>query len=89
MVGNAEFSLMRFALKEGDKLVLMSDGIVEATDSNGKLFGFDRIHEMLGWRFTAAQVADAAQSFGQRDDISVISVVRTAAQVEDLTPALV
>ena len=38
---------MRFKLAEGDRLVLMSDGIVEAMDAEGHLFGFDRVHELL------------------------------------------
>ena len=44
---DAEFSVMRFAWSEGDTLVLMSDGIAEATDADGQLFGFDRVHELL------------------------------------------
>ena len=31
----------------GDKLVLMSDGIVEATDADGHLFGFERVRDLL------------------------------------------
>jgi hypothetical protein len=58
--------------------MLMSDGIVEAMDVNGKLFGFERVNELLRKATTAAEVAGAAQSFGQEDHISVISVTRTA-----------
>jgi serine phosphatase RsbU (regulator of sigma subunit) len=32
--------MTRFNLKDGDKLLFMSDGIVEATDAHGHLFGF-------------------------------------------------
>ena len=78
MIEGAEFSVMRFELKEADKLVLMSDGIAEATDADGHLFGFDRVHELLRTATTAAEVASAAQRFGQEDDISVIAVTRTA-----------
>ena len=44
--------------------------------------GFDdrdraRVHELLRRAKSAAEVANAAQSFGQEDDISVISVTRT------------
>jgi hypothetical protein len=73
----AEFSEMHFQLNAGDRLVLLSDGIVEATDANGQLFGFDRVHTLLRSATTAAAIAAAAQSFGQQDDISVISVTRT------------
>jgi serine phosphatase RsbU (regulator of sigma subunit) len=64
-------------LKADDKLVMMSDGIAEATDAEGRLFGFERVHELLRVATSAAEVASAAQTFGQEDDISVISVTRT------------
>jgi serine phosphatase RsbU (regulator of sigma subunit) len=80
----AEPSVMHFELKDGDKLMLMSDGIAEATDANGKLFGFERVHSLLRTATTAAEIAAAAQTFGQEDDISVISVTRTGV----LEPAL-
>ena len=59
----------------------MSDGIVEATDVNGKLFGFERIQELLRESASAAELARAAQMFGQEDDISVIAITRTEAKV--------
>jgi serine phosphatase RsbU (regulator of sigma subunit) len=80
----AEFSVMRFTLAEGDKLVLVSDGIAEATDADGQLFGFDRVQQLLRTGKSASEVAGAAQKFGQEDDISVIAVTRTAV----LEPAL-
>jgi serine phosphatase RsbU (regulator of sigma subunit) len=76
-----EFPVMRFQLAEGDRLMLLSDGIVEAMDEEGHLFGFDRVEHLLRTKSTAAQVASAAQNFGQEDDISVITVTRTAMRV--------
>ena len=84
MISEADFSVMRFMMAEGDRLVLMSDGIVEAMDADGHLFGFERVHELLHTTSSAAEVARAAQSFGQEDDISVISVTR----ITVLEPAL-
>jgi hypothetical protein len=78
MFEGAEPSVMHFQLQQEDKLVLMSDGIAEATDASGQLHGFERVHGLLRTARTAAEVADAAQAFGQEDDISVISVTRTA-----------
>jgi serine phosphatase RsbU (regulator of sigma subunit) len=57
--------------------MLLSDGVAEAMDANGKLFGFERVNELLRRATTASEVAGAAQAFGQEDDISVISVTRT------------
>jgi serine phosphatase RsbU (regulator of sigma subunit) len=79
MVENAEFSVMHFHLAPGDRLLLMSDGIAEAQDEQGHLFGFERIQELLRNPITAAEVATAAQKFGQEDDISVLSVTRLQA----------
>jgi hypothetical protein len=50
-------------------------------DEEGRLFGFERLQELLQSRLTAAEVANAAQNFGQQDDISVIAATRTAVLV--------
>jgi serine phosphatase RsbU (regulator of sigma subunit) len=81
MMPEADFSVMHFMLQEGDQLMLMSDGILEATDVDGHLFGFERVHELLHTTTSAAEVARAAQSFGQEEVISVISVARVAVLV--------
>jgi hypothetical protein len=79
MIPNAEFSVMRFELAPDDRLLLLSDGVVEAQNEQGYLFGFDRIHSMLEKSITAAEIAAAAQIFGQKDDISVLSITRMPA----------
>lgn len=71
-------SVSKFRMAENDYLILVSDGVAEATDQNGKLFGFDRALELVRTRPSAARIAEVAQAFGQEDDISVISVTRTA-----------
>jgi Stage II sporulation protein E (SpoIIE) len=78
---NPGFTVTHFQLQENDRLLLASDGIVEAMDEQGRLFGFERLQELLQSRLTAAEVATAAQSFDQQDDISVIAVTRTAVLV--------
>jgi serine phosphatase RsbU (regulator of sigma subunit) len=75
---------MRFQLTEGDRLVMVSDGIAEATGPDGQLFGFERVHELVRTATSATEVASTAQSFGQEDDISVITVTR----IPVLEPAL-
>jgi hypothetical protein len=78
MIDGAEFSVMHFKIHPNDKLVMVSDGILEATNVKGELFGFDRIAELLANNIAVKALADAAQLFGQEDDISLVAVTRTA-----------
>jgi serine phosphatase RsbU (regulator of sigma subunit) len=71
------FPLLQFKLTEGDALVLMTDGVAEAQDHEGHLFGFERIGEMLRKGAAASALASAAKAFGQEDDITVLYVIRT------------
>ncbi len=77
MIEAAEPSILHFQFKHGDTLMLMSDGIAEATDADGNLFGFERVRDLVLSNKSAAEMASEAQSFGQEDDISVIAVTRT------------
>jgi hypothetical protein len=74
MIADAEFSEFRIQLQPGDRLVLISDGVVEAQNQQGRLFGFDQVRQMLARPIPAAELASAAQAFGQEDDISVLSI---------------
>ncbi|MDR3738524.1 MAG: PP2C family protein-serine/threonine phosphatase [Terracidiphilus sp.] len=64
-------------LHPGDRLLLLSDGVVEARKPSGELFGFDRVHNLSNQ--SAFYIADAAREFGQEDDITVLTVRRLAA----------
>jgi serine phosphatase RsbU (regulator of sigma subunit) len=82
MIEGVEFSVMHFQLQPGDVLMMMSDGIAEAQNEHGELFGFERIGKMLRAAppqapVSAAAMATAAQSFGQEDDISVLAITRS------------
>jgi serine phosphatase RsbU (regulator of sigma subunit) len=78
IIDAADFSVMHFQLTFKEKLVVISDGILEATDAHGELFGFDRVAELLRNSTPVKALADAAQLFGQNDDISLVAVTRTA-----------
>ncbi|MGA2847710.1 MAG: PP2C family protein-serine/threonine phosphatase [Terracidiphilus sp.] len=73
-----DFPVLVFKLDAGDTLMLMTDGVAEAKNADGHLFGFDRIAEMLRGGIAAAALASAAQGFGQEDDITVLTVSRMA-----------
>ena len=79
LIEDAESSLLEFQLAPSDRLLLVSDGVAEATDKRGNLFGFDRVLELMRSRPSVGKVADTAQAFGQEDDISVIAVTRDPA----------
>lgn len=85
VVEELECSLLQLRLSENDRLVLLSDGVAEAMDVEGELFGFERVLSLIRTRPSAAAIADTAQAFGQMDDISVIAVTR----VPVAEPALV
>ena len=55
-----------------DRLVFLSDGVVEARNKSGELYGFTRVAAVSGE--PADLIAMAAQEFGQEDDITVLSV---------------
>jgi serine phosphatase RsbU (regulator of sigma subunit) len=66
----------RFYLHPGDRVLLLSDGVVEARNPAGELFGFDRVRYLSNQ--SAFYLSDAAKSFGQEDDITVLTVRRQA-----------
>lgn len=67
------------ALRSGDRVFLLTDGVVEAQTTDGKLLGFGRMEGLLREGATAAELAEAAQLHGQADDITVVCVHHTAA----------
>jgi len=69
---DAAYSETLLRIVPGDTLTFLSDGVVEACNTTGELFGFDRTREIS--RQSAAQIAQAAQSFGQQDDITVLTL---------------
>jgi hypothetical protein len=58
----------------GDRFVFVSDGEVEAENARRELFGFDRTRSMSVK--PAREIAEAAQAWGQNDDITVVTVRR-------------
>jgi len=71
-----------FQLDPGDTLTLLSDGVLEARDAHGKLFGFERTRAISGQ--SAGDIAQAARDYGQEDDITVLTLARIAAIREDI-----
>jgi hypothetical protein len=72
---DVQYEEVRLYLHPGDRLLMLSDGVVEARKS-GELFGFDRVRNLSNQ--TAFYLAEAAREFGQEDDITVLTVRRLA-----------
>ncbi len=73
-IPDLSYEIVESHLKEGDVLTLMTDGVVEAQNARGELFGFDRISQMISASASANAIANAVQKFGQEDDILVLRV---------------
>ena len=60
----------------GERFTFVSDGVVEAENTQRELFGFDRTRDNSGK--SAAEIAEAAKAWGQNDDITVVTVRRNS-----------
>ena len=82
MVGNlplglseaVKFDQTTLHLKHRDRLLLITDGVIEAKNSKNELFGFNRTRSIS--HLPAAFIVKAAEIFGQEDDITVVSISR-------------
>jgi Stage II sporulation protein E (SpoIIE) len=85
LVASAQYTEVTLQLNPGDYLSLFTDGLLEARNSTGELYGFDRLHTLLSGRPTALEATQAAVAFGQDDDITVLTLTRLAAGEESTT----
>jgi hypothetical protein len=74
----------RLRLAPSDTLTFISDGVVEARDSTGELYGFKRTQSIS--TESAQQIALTAQHFGQEDDITVLTLTFAPQPVLAATP---
>jgi hypothetical protein len=76
IIDNAPIEQSALLLKPGDRLILLTDGIVEAQNKQRELFGFVRLGELALQDRSTIEIAAAAQEFGQQDDITVLRIQR-------------
>ena len=76
VVRDASWEETRIELQPSDRILWISDGVVEARNGKRDLLGFERAQELA--TRSASEIARAAQQFGQDDDITVVSVTRQA-----------
>jgi serine phosphatase RsbU (regulator of sigma subunit) len=72
IAADIEYSDVDFSVMPGQRLTFLSDGVIEARNSAGELFGFERTAAIAN--FAAEDLAKAAQAFGQEDDITVLTL---------------
>jgi sigma-B regulation protein RsbU (phosphoserine phosphatase) len=71
---DASWEETRIELQPSDRVVWISDGVLEARNGKRDLLGFERARELA--TRSASEIARAAQQFGQDDDITVVSITR-------------
>lgn len=81
ILSRSAYPVIRILLKAGSRAVFYSDGVVEAQNAEGELFGFDRSQQIANQ--PAIEIAATAKRFGQSDDITVVAITRTASAVID------
>ncbi len=59
-----------------DRLTFVSDGVIEAHNAAGDMYGFDRTRQLAANRL-ASEIAQTVCAFGQEDDITVITIERS------------
>jgi sigma-B regulation protein RsbU (phosphoserine phosphatase) len=79
IVAGAQYAETRLKLEPGETLTMMSDGVVESRNAAGELFGFERTRAVSGRN--AADIALAAEQFGQEDDITVLTLTLAPAEI--------
>ena len=78
LAADTEYDELEFQLHEGETLTLYTDGILEARNPAGELYGFERVAALVGSGRTIEQMVEEACNFGQEDDITIFRVTRLA-----------
>jgi hypothetical protein len=85
LVPEARYETMPLKIDVGDRLTLFTDGLLEARNASGEVYGFERMAALLAMRPDASNAVEAAVEFGQEDDITVLTLTRLATGVESTT----
>ncbi len=84
ITAETDYPEVSIPLPVGAQLTLYTDGVVEARARSGELFGFERAATLSTQ--PAEVIAQTAQSFGQDDDITVLTVMMEASARAAETP---
>lgn len=81
IVPGVVYGEVEFVLLPGQTCRLYTDGLTEARDKTGEMFGEDRLAKLFAAAPTALKVAEAAILFGQNDDVTVVDITRLKEEV--------
>ena len=68
------FEQITMNLKHRDRLLVITDGVIEAKNKKNELFGFNRARSIS--HLPASFIVKSAEIFGQEDDITVLAIAR-------------
>lgn len=84
MVGDAEFAanIEVHRVKESDRIIAYSDGLIEARNTQGEMFGQERLERLINDKRVRgglfAEIRDAVRQFRgeepQNDDVTLIEI---------------
>ncbi len=78
VLSTANYKETTITLDEGDRFALYTDGLLEARNTRGEIFSFARLNALFATSPNAAEATEAAVTFGQDDDITVLTFTRLA-----------
>ncbi len=73
---NAVYEKQPFDLRIGARMTVYTDGLLEARNREGEVFGFKRLEKLISLHPDAKEAVNTAIDFGQEDDITVLTVTR-------------
>ena len=90
LMAGMEYEEQRTSLREGENVLFYSDGLVEAHDPEGEMFGFPRLRELiahhtdeegaLGEFLMEELYSFVGEAWEQEDDITLLTLKRSASR---------
>ena len=91
-IGDTKYEEIPLRLDPADRLALYTDGLLEARNEHGEVYGFDRLRDLFEQPVSAAAASDDGVRFGQDDDMTVLTLTRLhagqEATVNQMVPAV-
>ena len=72
IAGKLSPSKKQFQLRQGDVVTFMTDGVPEAKNKDGELFGFEQARVLS--QKSPSDIVSEVQAYGQDDDVTVVRV---------------